>query len=165
MFSPFSPAFKTLGDTFIGAIRSNGPGLITRSLTFLRSDRNASHTIGKPILPKIHDILPAVIESILRDKRARLFDTFVRKYRCRQKTRRSSGREKGRPRLFVAIYGLISMNLKLHATMSPAAHGVRRHTLHANVCIESQQSVGGAFKVPFSGAFNAFSTEARLLKY
>lgn len=85
-----------------------------------------------------------MIESILRDKRARTpFDTLVRKYRCRQKTRRKTrwnrpGKGKSRSRLFVAIYGLISMNLKLHAAMSPAAHGVHRQT--RNVHRASSQS-------------------------
>lgn len=76
-------AFRTSGDTFIGAIRSTEPRLITRSVTFYSPiETRASHTIGKPMSPKIRDILPAVIESILaRQKRERaracLFDTFV----------------------------------------------------------------------------------------
>ena len=128
-FPLFSPAFRILGDTFIGAIRSAGLGLITRSVTFY-SPMETPCTIGKPISSKSRDILPAALESILRHANARPFDTLAFGNTDVDKTRsgRGRGRERERERermerkrwlqLSDAIHGLISMNSELHAAMS-----------------------------------------------
>jgi len=128
--SRYSPAFRILGDTFIGAIRSTGLGLITRSVTFY-SPIETPRTIGKPISPKSRDILPAALESILRHARqthvlsTRSFgNTDVDRTRFRRGWKKVAPAFRRDPRPHFHEFGITRGDV----TGIHAAHGAPRHS-------------------------------------
>lgn len=159
----YSPAFGILGDTFIGAIRSAGLGLITRSVTFY-SPMETPRTIGKPISPKSRDILPAALESILRHAR----QTHVLSTRSLgntdvDKTRSVGGGEWEKDGSSFPPWSTASFPwIRNYARQCHGVHAA--HTVYPDTLARNSGSPGWkrrAFKVPFSDAFNAFSAEAR----
>lgn len=130
-FPLFSRVQNFRGYIYRGNIRSAGPGLITRSVTFY-SPMETPRTIGKPISPKSRDILPAALESVLRRARQtqRPFDTLVRKYRRRQNSIPDGDGKKGLapafrrdPRPHFHEFGITRGDV----TGVHAAHGAPRH--------------------------------------